>query len=176
MSMCDKFENWRMFSEANKLDALQEAAVRMADDYDVPWPEVQSGVPNFPDTPEDDSNKAAAYDRDTNTIYINENVVNDPDPQQALHELGHEFAHELHREGWTDPDNPLGSSEDFADAYADDLQDEINDHCGPKPPQSPGESPDDDDEPDDEGDDDAPPDRPPRKGDWNLPPDGVAYG
>ena len=189
MSMCDKFERWQMYSEHNKLDALQEAAVRMADDYDVPWPEVKSGVPNFPDTPENDSLKSGAYDPDTNTIYINENLVKDPDHSKALDELGHEFAHELYREDWIDEDHPDGSSEEFADAYADDFSDEMEAKCGPKPPQSPGTPPDDDD--DDEDDDDGeeegtepdrpPEDRPPadnkpKPGDWNLPAGDTTYG
>jgi len=176
MSMCDKFENWNRFTEANKLDALQEAAARMADDYDVPWPEVKSGVPDFPETPEDDSQKAGAYDKDSNTIYINENLVNDPDPQKAIDEIGHEFAHELYNNDWYDEDNPQGSSEEFADAYKDDFADEINDKCGPKPPQSPGTSSDDDqgdddvdEEEDGPGDDPNKPKEESKPGDWNLP-------
>ncbi len=183
MSMCDKFENWRMFSHPNKLDALQEAAIRLAEDYGVPWPEVKSGVPDFPETPEDDSQKAAAYDPDTDTIYINENLINDPDPQQALHELGHEFAHEMHKEGWFDEDHPDGSSEEFADAYGDDYTDEMNAKCRPKPPQSPGLGGDDDGDDDDEegdggdGDGGGGDTKPQRQdpSDWDLAPEGIGY-
>ncbi len=181
MSMCDKFERWPMYSEHNKLDALQEAAARMAEDYDVPMPEVKSGVPDFAETPENDSLKSGAYDRDTNTIYINENIVNDPDHSKALDELGHEFAHELHNEGWIDEDHPEGSSEDFADAYADDFADEMEAQCGPKPPQSPGVQDADDDDADEEEEGGGDPDRPPpnrenKPGDWNLPSGDTSYG
>ena len=157
-SMCDKRDNWEHMIPANKVDAIQDFVAHMADDYDVPVPEVVSGVPDFPNTPEDDSQKAAAYDPDTNTLYINENVIRDSDPDQAMHEAGHEFAHELFDEYIRDENTQEGDSEDYADQYADQMQDEMEDYCdNPPPPQSPGE-PDDD------------------LGDWNLPSDeGTTY-
>jgi Zn-dependent peptidase ImmA (M78 family) len=149
--MCDKIENWDHMTPDNKLDAVQDLVAHMADDYDVPVPEVVSGVPDFPETPEDDSEKAAAYDPDSNTIYINDNLINDKDPNEALNEAAHEFGHELFDQFWRDENTQPGDSEDYADMYKDALRDELDDYCdNPPPPQSPGD-------PDD------------GMGDWNLP-------
>ena len=155
-NMCDALDNWNHMTSDNKLEALQDLLANMANDYDVPVPEVVSGVPDFPQTPEDDSNKAAAFDPDTNTIYINENLVNAGDPKEALDEAAHEFGHELFNENFADENTQPGESEAYADANASQLLDEMNDYCNdPPPPQSPGDP--------DAG-----------VGDWNLPPQDTA--
>ncbi len=157
-SMCDKLDNWEHMIPNNKLDAIQDFVAHIADDYNVPVPEVKSGVPDFPETPEDDSQKAGAYDPNTNTLYINENLIQDPDSNEAMHEAAHEFGHELFDQYVRDENTEEGDSEDYATYYADGLQDAMEDYCNnPPPPQSPGQP--------DEG-----------PGDWNLPPDdGTAY-
>lgn len=156
MAMCDKFENWAHMSDANKLDALQDAMAHMAEDYDLPMPEVVNGVPDYPETPEDDSLKAGAYDKESNTIYINDHLLHTGTAEEAMYELGHEFAHEMFKEAYATPDTKPGESEAYADQYAQELADEIADYCKPKPPQSPGGDDEDDD-------------------DWDLPPEGHAY-
>ena len=158
MSMCDKLDSWEHMTPDNKLDAIQDFVAHMADDYGVPVPQVVSGVPDFPQTPEDDSQKAGAYDPDSNTLYINENLIHDPDSDAAMHEAGHEFAHELFDENYRDENTPPGDSEAYAQEYADQMKEEMEDYCdNPPPPQSPGQP--------DSG-----------LGDWNLPPDdGTVY-
>lgn len=157
MPMCDKFENWNHMTDANKLDALQDAMAHMSADYDLPMPEVVNGVPDFPQTPEDDSNKAAAYDPDTNTIYINDTLIHEGSAEDAIREAAHEFAHEMFHDAWEDENTQPGESEDYADAYTEELKDEIDDYCNePPPPQSPGTP------------DDGP-------GDWNLPAEDMAH-
>lgn len=151
--MCDKIDNWEHMTPQNKLDAVQDLLAHMANDYDVPVPQVVSGVPDFPETPEDDSEKSAAYDRDTNTMYINEDIIRDPDPDGALDEAAHEFGHELFDQYFRDENTQPGESDDYVDQYAEQFRDELDDYCkNPPPPQSPGQP--------DEG-----------LGDWNLPPD-----
>jgi Zn-dependent peptidase ImmA (M78 family) len=158
MGMCDKIDNWEHMTPDNKVDAVQDLVAHMAEDYDVPVPQVVSGIPDFPQTPEDDSQKSAAYDPETNTLYINENIIAEHDANHALDEAAHEFGHELFDQNFRDENTQPGESEDYADAYKEQLRDEIDDYCdNPPPPQSPGDP--------DEG-----------LGDWNVPADeGTTY-
>jgi hypothetical protein len=159
---CDARDRWRELTQQERLEALRELFTRLADDYEVPPPDVERGpAPDNPLTPQNESTLPAAYDPETNTIFIHQTGDNF---DQVLQNAGHEFAHEMFNDlfGITydkDSSDELedfnSDSEDFAvseqDAFASDLEDE----CEGDFSESPGES-------------DSKP------GDWNMPPENYA--
>jgi hypothetical protein len=183
---CKELKNWPDLNRDERVDLLQDMLARIANDYDVPVPEIVLGPsPDNPETPENESDLPAAYDGSNNKMYFNrlsEWTFKD-DPAALLNSAGHEFAHELFDENFAG-DYDLSTaegraefnkdSEDYADSYEDMLADEIDDECAPPPPQSPGQPdipPPSDDPGDDEGDD---PSKPRNRHDWDLGPGEVA--
>lgn len=159
---CEARDNWGKLTQQERLDALRDIISRLADDYEIPPPDVERGpAPDNPLTPEDESQLPSAYDAASNTIFLNQTGG---DFDQVLQNTGHEFAHEMFNElfgDMYDKDSTDGlktfnnESEDFAageqDGYASDLEDE----CEGDFKESPGKS------------DSGP-------GDWNMPPEGYA--
>jgi len=155
---CEKYDHYDKLTPDNRLDVLRDFVNEFADAHEMDRPDVVAGEqPDDPGTERDESQAAAWYDPNTNTIGFHPDFLGEGDGDAALNSAGHELAHaqvndwfgeepDFNSDEWHD------ASEWYADLFADSYTDDLKDQCNDDPPP---ESPAEPDVPDDEGDDDV---------------------